>query len=55
MTLTTGDMKEFVFYIAPGLDIARLHEAQRLEVSSHDLQCMAVEEPGWESFRSLVL
>jgi|JRYL01.1.fsa_nt_gb hypothetical protein len=54
MTLTTGDMKEFVFYIAPGLDIARLHEVLRQEVPSHDLQCMAVEEPGWESFRSLV-
>lgn len=54
MTLTTGDMKEFVFYIAPGLDIAALHEALRKEVTSHDLQCMAVEEPGWESFRGFV-
>ena len=54
MTLTTGEMKEFVFYIAPGLDITRLHEALRKEVPSHDLQCMAVEEPGWESFRGFV-
>ena len=47
-------MKEFVFYIAPGLDITSLHEALRKEVPSHDLQCMAVEEPGWESFRGFV-
>lgn len=52
MTLTTGTMKEYVFYIAPGLDIARLHAALRKDVATHDLQCMAVEEPGWASFRA---
>jgi hypothetical protein len=51
MTLTTGIMKEYVFYITPGLDIAGLHAALRKDVSSHELQCMATEEPGWESFR----
>ena len=51
MTLTTGVMKEYVFYIAPGLDIAGLHAALRKVVSSHDVQCIAIEEPGWESFR----
>jgi hypothetical protein len=54
MTLTTGVMKEFVFYIAPGLDIAALHAALREQVQSHDVQCMAVEEPGWASFRGFV-
>jgi hypothetical protein len=52
MTLTTGIMKEYVFYVAPGVDIAKLHAAVR--VSSHDVQCMAIEEPGWDSFRDFV-
>ena len=54
MTLTTGLMKEYVFYIAPGLDIAGLHAALRENVSSHEVQCMAIEEPGWASFRDFV-
>lgn len=54
MTLTTGIMKEIVFYIAPGLDVAAVHAALREEIQSHDVQCMAVKEPGWESFRDLV-
>ena len=52
LALTTGLMKEFVFYIAPGADIAILHEEVRNQVSSHDVQCMAVEERKWESFRT---
>lgn len=54
MTITNGLMKEFVFYVVPGLDIAALHAALRAEVTSHDLQCMAIHEPGWESFRAIV-
>ena len=54
MTLTTGVMQEYVFYISPGPDIAGLHAALREEISSHDVQCMAVEEPGWQSFREFV-
>ena len=52
LALTTGAMKEFVFYIASGVDIAELHEDIRGEVSSHDVQCMAAEERKWESFRA---
>lgn len=52
LAITTGEMKEFVFYIAPGADIAKLHEDIRNQVSSHDVQCMAVEERKWESFRT---
>ena len=52
LALTTGVMKEFVFYIAPGADIAKLHEDIRNQVSSHDVQCMAVEERKWESYRT---
>ena len=51
LTLTTGLMKEFVFYIAPGADIAKLHADLREAVTSHDVQCIAVEEPGWDTYR----
>lgn len=51
MTLTTGVMKEFVFYIPPGRDIAGLHSALREEIPTHDVQCMAIKEPNWDSFR----
>ncbi len=50
LALTTGVMKEFVFYISPGADIAKLHEDIRDQVSSHDVQCMAAEERKWESY-----
>ncbi len=54
LALTTGAMKEFVFYIAPDADIANLHEDIQSQVSSHDVQCMAVEERKWESYRAFV-
>jgi hypothetical protein len=54
LTLTSGTMKEWVFYIAPGADIAKLHASIRSKVSSHEVQCMALEEPNWESYRAFV-
>ena len=54
MTLTNGIMKELVFYIVPGVDIAGLHQELREAVRSHEVQCMAVQEPKWDSFRSMV-
>jgi hypothetical protein len=48
--LTTGVMKEFVFYIAPNADIAGIHQAIRSRVSSHDVQCMADMDPAWEAY-----
>jgi hypothetical protein len=54
LTLTTGVMKEWVFYVAPGADIAKIHKDVRSQVASHDVQCMAVEERKWESYRAFV-
>jgi hypothetical protein len=54
LTLTTGVMKEWVFYVAPGADIARLHEEIRSQVASHDVQCLAVEDQRWDSYRAFV-
>jgi len=52
LTLTTGLMKELVFYIAPGQDIGKLHGTIREKVPSHEVQCMAAPEPSWDSFRA---
>ena len=54
LTLTDGAMKELVFYVVPGTDVAKLHETIRSKVSSHDVQCMAVVEREWDSYRALV-
>ena len=54
LALTTGVMKEFVFYVEPGADIESLHQEIIVEVSSHDVQCIADKEPKWESYRAFV-
>jgi hypothetical protein len=51
LVLTTGTMKEFVFYIPLGVDIKSLHEAIQAAVPTHDVQCMAVKEPKWDSYK----
>ena len=54
LTLTDGQMKEWVFYIAPGADVPQLHAEIRSRVKTHDIQCMAVKDPQWESYRQFV-
>ncbi|MFN9341467.1 MAG: DUF695 domain-containing protein [Planctomycetota bacterium] len=51
IALTTGVMKEFVFYIPRGTDIKTLHEAIQAAVTTHEVQCMAINEPKWDSYR----
>ena len=51
VALTNGVMKEFVFYVSPGADIKSMHEAIQGLVSSHEVQCMAVTDPDWESYK----
>jgi len=51
MVLTTGVMKEFVFYIPKGTDIKSIHEAIQSAVTTHEIQCMAINEPKWDSYR----
>jgi hypothetical protein len=51
MALTTGVMKEFVFYIPKGVDIKSIHEAIQAAVATHEVQCMAMNEPKWDSYR----
>ena len=51
LALTTGVMKEFVFYIPRGVDIEAIHEAIQAVVDTHEVQCIAEEEPGWDSYK----
>ncbi len=51
LALTTGNMKELVFYISPGADVAKIHAKIQQQVSSHEIQCLAIKEPGWDSYK----
>lgn len=51
LALTTGLIKEFVFYVPRGTDIKAIHEAVQTAVATHEVQCMAVNEPKWDSYR----
>lgn len=50
MTLTSAVMKELVFYIQPGADIAAMHESLRHANATRDVQCQAVWDREWEAF-----
>ncbi len=54
LVLTTGTMKEFVFYIPEGADIETIHETIQHNVPTHEVQCMTVTEPRWDSYRNFI-
>lgn len=54
MILTTGVMRELVYYIAPGSDIGAIHQAIQGRVTTHEVQCMAVNDPTWDAYTELV-
>lgn len=54
LTLTSGVMREVVFYVTPGLDIVGLHASVQESVPSHTVQCLAVEDPGWQSYLEFI-
>jgi hypothetical protein len=51
LSLTTGHMKEFVFYINPTPEIGKIHTRIKQQVQTPDVQCMAIREPDWDSYR----
>lgn len=51
LVLTMGAFKEFVFYSVSTLDIKAAHEQLMGEIASHELQCYACIEEGWETYR----
>lgn len=50
LALTTGVMREFVLYVGADADIAAIHEAIRQRVTTHEVQCMAVKDPAWDTY-----
>jgi hypothetical protein len=52
LSITTGTFKEFVFYIKNVDSVAGIHEKMRSETTSHDVQCMAVQDPEWAVYAS---
>lgn len=55
MCLTTGEMKECVFYISPCEEIEQkigdIHKKVMGKVPSHEVQCKAVREDDWRSYK----
>lgn len=52
LSITTGTLKEFVFYIENGDSVAGIHEKLRAETTTHDVQCMAEHDPKWAVYGS---
>ncbi len=50
LVLTTGGMREVIFYVRPDTDIAVVHKRLMAEVTSHEVQCMGEKEPEWDSY-----
>ena len=50
LVLTTGTMREFVFYITAGADIGAIHAAIQEGVSTHEVQCIGITDPKWDTY-----
>ncbi len=50
LVLTTGVMREYVFYVPRDVDIEAIHRSIQSRVATHDVQCMAVVESDWASY-----
>ena len=54
LVLTTGIMKEYIFYIPADVDIQSLHENIQSAVDSHEVQCIAEHEPKWDTYHGFL-
>jgi len=50
LTITTGGMREFVFYTRDRQFAQSVLEELRTEVSSHELQAYIEDDPGWQAY-----
>ena len=51
LAITTGGMREFIFYTRDHVFSQTVFEALRDEVSSHQLQAYIAEDPKWSLYR----
>jgi len=54
LSITTGNFKEFVFYTKDGNVIPSAHTSLRSQISSHDMQCVAEQDPKWTLYSSFL-
>lgn len=54
LVLTTGVMKEMIFYIPRGVDIKTIHESVQAAVGTHEVQCRAVLDSKWDCYLQFV-
>ncbi len=52
LAISTGTFKEYIFYIQNGDAVAQMHDKLRSEITSHEVQCMAVHDPEWMVYAS---
>ena len=50
LALTTGTMKEIVFYISVVSVIETLHRGLQQSIESHEVQCVATIEKDWKTY-----
>ncbi len=50
LSLTTGGIREFICYVKQGSDIAAIHTDLLENITTHKVQCMAVNEPDWGTY-----
>lgn len=52
LAISTGTFKEFVYYIGNGDAVAGIHAQLQADVTSHEVQCVAMHDPAWEMYAS---
>lgn len=53
--LTTGVMREFVFYVAGQPDFAAIHEAIMARVTTRGVQCLAEHDANWYAYNQFAV
>lgn len=54
LAITTGQFKEFVFYIQNGDGIENAHKEAVARFPSHDIQCIGENDPEWQVYNEWV-
>lgn len=54
LAITTGTFKEFVFHIGDGSRIEEVHLKLQKAISTHEIQCIAENDPEWKVYGSFV-
>jgi len=50
LAITTGQFKEFVFYIQNGNGIEGAHKKAISQFSTHEIQCVGENDPDWQVY-----